>query len=156
MNSSYQDSIKLLTRRDYSRYKLKQKLLDKGHSLEEIEETISLLLEKRYLREDYYKEARIRGLIGKGLSARMIQQRLAQENCEASLEEIDLMFQEKTTSEDEQVKSLIAKKLRSHQLHGLDPEARNKLELKVLRFLHSKGHSGPEVRETLRTALSSS
>ena len=89
MQDCYQSAIKLLTKRDYSRFKLQQKLSDKGYPSSDIHSTIEILLEKKYLREDYYTEARIKGLLRKNYGPYYIQQKLNEEEITCSFEEID-------------------------------------------------------------------
>ena len=67
-HTAYMDAIKLLAKKDYSEYKLRKKLKEKLHDSESIDEAIQEVTEKKYLREDYYIEARIRGLMRKNYS----------------------------------------------------------------------------------------
>ena len=146
-SSSFKYALRLLARRDYSEYKLKQKLRDRGHSKEEITKTITELLERNYLREDLYREARIRGLMHKGLSPSSIQRRLAEEFCQASLHEIEAIFQDQHVETNDQIERLILKKMPKTW-----PETREesyKIENKILRFLLSKGHSYQETKSCL-------
>ena len=130
----YQASLRLLAKRDYSIYKLSKKLLEKGFDQIEVDETIDELLGKKYLKEEYYVEAFIKGHMRKGYSPVYIKQKLAGENCSCELDFIYEVFEEHKFSEEKQIKELIEKKY-SH----LDyKEFKNKA--KIMRFLLSKGH----------------
>ncbi len=135
----YNDAIKLLAKRDYSRFKLVQKLKQKGHSKEAIDETIEELLEKKYLREDLYIEARIKGLIRKGYAADFIKKKLAAENCSIETDQVYKQMEELKIDERSIVFDLIEKKLYGKELS----ESRDK----VMRFLLSKGYSYPLIKE---------
>lgn len=135
--SAYDAAIKLLCRKDYSRYKLSQKLLDKDYPLHEIEETVEKLVKQRYLREDYYIEARIKGFIRKNYSARYIQQKLAQEHLDVPIDKILHVFEGVDVTEQDQVKKLIEKKRLSI---GESENDEFKIKEKIYRFLVGKGH----------------
>lgn len=127
MKTCYQESIKLLAKRDYSVPKLTEKLKTKGFTLVEIEAVIQTLIEKRYLREDEYIRARVKAFIRKGYSKKHIELKLRQEGLNNTVEIINEQFNELGVSEKDQVERLIAKKREN------DP-------LRLKRFLMSKGH----------------
>lgn len=130
----YQASLRLLTKRDYSIYKLSKKLLEKGYDQIEVDETIDELLAKKYLKEEFYIEAFVKGHMRKGYAPSYIQQKLAQENCSCSLEFIYEIFDEYKFSEEKQIRDLIDKKYSRIDTK----EFKNKA--KIMRFLLSKGH----------------
>lgn len=151
--SPYVDAIALLARRDYSRYKLAQKLKQKGHQRDEIESTIEDLIEKKYLQEDLYRESRVKGLINKGLSKSFIKQKMSEENCSTEMDFIDQIYQEMQTNEDDQIAYLIEKKLRYANLSGFKELQKSKE--KALRFVISKGHSYSQAKIILENFLNS-
>ncbi|EQC51687.1 hypothetical protein M901_2853, partial [Bacteriovorax sp. DB6_IX] len=57
--TGYLYAIKLLTKRDYSKYKLKLKILSKSVTKEIADEIIAYLVSKKFLNEDNYIEARV-------------------------------------------------------------------------------------------------
>lgn len=132
--SPYLYAIRLLAKKDYSEYKLRKKLNDRQFESEEIDAAIETLLDKGYLREDYYAEARIKGLMYKGYSPNYIVQKLAQEHVETTIETILEIFSSCDYSQESQIKELASKKLRG--LKVSDPKTREK----ILRFVLSKGH----------------
>src|SRR5690606_29079025 len=73
----YQYSLDLLARRDYSKYKLTQKLRSREFTDEEIEDTIENLVKKNYLREEEYQRMRVQGMLIKGYANSFIKQKCA-------------------------------------------------------------------------------
>lgn len=132
---AYLYAIKLLAKRDYSEFKLRKKLIEKSFSGDEIEKAMSEVIEKGYLREDYYAEARIKGFMYKGFSIEHIIQRLAKEHVDVDRETVEKIFSEYGISKESQIQQLIEKKLRT--LNKNNPKTR----AKILRFLISKGYS---------------
>jgi len=126
-------SLRLLTRRDYSRYKLTQKLLEKDFSEEEIEETIERLLELNYLREDEYIRARTRAFIHKNYSPRYIQNKLKSEHLDVSEETIMSYYTELEITPDQQIEALIEKKLRGQDIATANWD-------KIIASVERKGH----------------
>ena len=135
---AYNHAIKLLAKKDYSRFKLSQKLYDKGFEKDLVEPLMDELIERKYLREDLYKEARIKGLFRKGYNPKVISYRLSQEQCYATVHEIeDILFEHDLIS-DNQAYEVVSKKVRLEYDFVTDKE---KLRQKVLRYAVSRGHS---------------
>lgn len=132
----YNSAIKLLTRKDYSRYKLSQKLKDKGYDSLDIEPVIEELVEKKYLREDYYREARIKGLLRKNYGSHYIIQKLAEEHLSCNNQDIEEICKEIGISAEQQVTELAEKKLRSLKSTLTSFEK----EVKIMSLLQNKGH----------------
>ena len=144
MNDPYKHAIKLLTKKDYSVHKLKNKLFEKEFLEEEIEEAITLLLEKKYLREDYYAQARIRAFIKKGYSTKYIQEKLRDEKVDVDHSFIQDEYEYLQVTEEDQIDILIRKKM---QQSSTNPE-------KIKRFLISKGHDYQLINDLLSQNLS--
>ena len=152
-SNPYSYALKLLAKRDYSRAKLRDKLLQREFPPEEIDEALDELIEKKYLREDYYAEARVKGLMHKGLSPTMIKYRLSEEDCQVTLEFIETIYNEYKLSSDDQIQELLAKKLRSSRVdhsNGLSYEAKQKIVASVVRKGHSPGAIFKVLDELLR------
>ena len=149
-NNSIQKKIfttacEFLSRRSYSQMELKKKLLYKyADAPEEIEQTISRLVELHYLDDKRYAEDLIRGktsrkpqgikslqfnLARKGFSNEVIQHAISNEN----IDELTL------------AKTAALKKL---QLLGKFPPAKQKE--KLYRFLLSRGFGAATIREIIR------
>lgn len=148
---AYLYAIKLLARKDYSKFKLQTKLSDKGFPSDLSSDLVTILEEERYLREDYYKEARIRGFIHKGYHPTSIIHKMQQENCPIEMSDIDEVMEDLKISEDSILQDVIMKKIRILESLGItDP---TKKENKVIRFALSKGHSLGATKNTLRELL---
>lgn len=148
----YLSAIKLLSHKDYSRFKLANKLRDRGHHDNVIEDTIDLLVEEKYLREDYYKEARIKGLLSKGYHPYLIFQKMDEERCPVTSEEVEKVLLEYDMSEDSILEDLILKKMRI--LDSLNISDESKKENKVIRFALSKGHQLGSIKRALNEITS--
>ncbi len=135
---AYNYAIRLLGKKDYSIYKMKQKLREKGYDKEIREDIVRELLEKNYLREDLYIEARIKGFIRKGYAPNVILYRLSQEQCHTTQEHIDSILQDLGLGREVQLRETVEKKLR---LDGDFVKDKEKLRQKVLRYCISRGHS---------------
>ena len=140
------DALKLLSMKDYSSFKMKKKLKEKGHDKPIIQETIDFLILKDWLKEDLYTEARIKAFMRKGCAPNFIKQKLSQEEIYVETEEILLVFHEYQISSFEQVLTLIDKKLRT-SLHKKDPQ---KIKTSLYRYLRTKGHQDCDIHEGLR------
>lgn len=144
---AYKYSLRILSKKDYSRSKLKKKLI--ARDFEDVaDELIELLVEKRFLREDYYIEARIKGMMKKNYSPSYIKLKLREEETEVSEELIIEIFEEWGFNGFDQIQNLIKKKSIIHNWQGEEfklPENRPKL----VRFIQSKGHNWEDLKEFL-------
>lgn len=136
--------IKILSSRDYSEHKLREKLRERKYPANEIDEVINEIKEKGYLREDLYTEARIKGFMHKGYSIDYIRQKLQQEKLTIPLEKIGEVFDEYRITEDQQVERLALKKMGT--ILPVDFEQ----ESKILRYLISKGHDFSRSKRILK------
>jgi len=135
-------TIRLLAKKDYSVFKMKQKLRDKGYDSETSKEVIDKLLDKNYLREDLYIEARIKGFIRKGHAANVILYRLSQEQCHTTQEYIEEIMNSLGLDPDLLLREVIEKKLR---LDGDFVKNKQKLREKVFRYCLTRGYSISDV-----------
>jgi regulatory protein len=148
----YSYALRLLTKRDYSRAKVKEKLIARDCPEDEAQALVDELVELKYLREDYYIDARIKGLMHKGLAPGLIQYRLSEEKCPCSLELIYEIFESYGLSENEQIEKLVHKKLR---LENYDQTWTISQEARLQRYLMSKGHQGENIKVIMRSVLPS-
>ncbi len=102
-NRAYTYLIKLLSSRDYSEHKLREKLREKKFPASDIEDAISSVKEHGYLKEDLYAEARIKAFMNKGYSADYIRQKLNQEKVTVTEVEIFEIFDEHRISENDKI-----------------------------------------------------
>jgi regulatory protein len=146
----YNYSIHLLARQDYSEFKLRQKLRSKkDNPPQEVDEVIEALKAKGLLREENYRRLFIRKWMMKGESENKIRQRGAMEKLEFSDEDFKNAELELGFEDQDSLKKLIDKKLRSKVIPK-EFEERLKLKNKVMRFLISKGHSYEECKKALQ------
>jgi len=150
-NKAYLYLIKLLSARDYSEHKLKEKLQErvraKRFSSEEAASALNLVKEQGYLREEAYAEARVKGFMSKGYSPNFIRQKLAQEHLTVTDESIGEIFTEYRISEEDQIERLARKKMGSRTTFDFDDETR------ILRFLISKGHDFSTSKKVLKSLI---
>ncbi|MBC77413.1 MAG: hypothetical protein CME64_15520 [Halobacteriovoraceae bacterium] len=144
---SYNYSLKLLAKRDYSKFKLRQKLASR-FSDEEIEEAIELLLEKNFLREEEYARIRIKSLLISGNSNSLIKLKLENEELKVSDDLINQVKEDNGLGEASSIEELIRKKMRHKEVPVCDNELL-KLKHKLLNFLASKGHNLEESQEQI-------
>ncbi len=150
--SAYQYALYLLSGQDYSEFKLRQKLRLKQFEQIEIDETITKLTEKNYLREEEYKRLLAKRWMSKGYSDQMIKRRGQQEDLEFSSVELNDWRDESGRSSKDVITALVSKKLRGKDI-PCDREERQKLRDKISRFLLSKGYSFDEIKTAVNAAF---
>jgi regulatory protein len=139
--------VKLLSAREYSEHKLREKLRTKKFPANEIEEALIEIKAKGYLREDVYAEARVRSFMNKAYSVDYIRQKMAQERLTISEEQIQEIFEDNDMSEETQIEGLVRKKIGSKTNLDFDQQG------KVLRYLISKGHDFSTSKKVLKNVL---
>ncbi len=137
----YLKAIRLLTQRDYSRPKLRTKLVNAGFDLNDANECVEKVYEEGYLKEEWYIEGRIKAFMRKGYSPSHIKQRLAQEELSVSEAFISGIFEDHGHDEAGQMDDLLNKKGQRY-LSGwssLDYNERQNVKAKLVRTLAAKG-----------------
>ncbi|MBT3981279.1 MAG: regulatory protein RecX [Bacteriovoracaceae bacterium] len=137
-------SVQLLSKRDYSRKKLKKKLLDKEFDSQEIEETLDKLIELNYLQEDQFTDARVRGLNSKGYGPRFISQKLKEDGIEIDEHQIEALLNEQDLYVESTFELALQKKLRSTTDH-----------MKLKSYLFNRGFSMDLIYKELPKHLNS-
>ena len=145
---AYSYLVKIISSRDYSEHKLREKLREKKFPPEDCESALSEIKARGYLREDAYTEARIKGFMNKGYSVSYVRQKLKQEHLTVTDEQIQEVFGEHRTSEEDQIERLAQKKMGTKS--GLDFAEQGK----ILRFLLSKGHDYSKSKKILKSLIS--
>lgn len=140
--------VKIISARDYSEHKLREKLRERKYPADAIEHAISEIKAKGYLREEVYAEARVRSFMDKGYSPDYIRQRLAQEHLSLTDEEIGNVFEENHLTPEDQIDRLARKKMKSQT--EFDYENENK----ILRYLISKGHDFSQSKKVIKAIIS--
>lgn len=141
---AYQTLIRMLSIKDYSEYKLREKLRDRNFPANEIEDAINQVKEQNYLREDIYAETRAKAFMNKGYSTNYIRQKLNQEHVSVTNEFISEIYDEHKYSEEDQIRELVQKKLRGKKIEDYNQE------VKVIRFILSKGHEMGSIKKVLK------
>lgn len=139
--------VKIISARDYSEHKLREKLREKKYSNEEAEDAINEIKAKGYLKEDLYTEARVKAFMHKGYSPNYIRQKLSQEHLTVTNEAIEEIFCEYRTSTDDQIDRLVRKKIGRKTEIDFDGES------KILRFLISKGHDFSQSKKVMKAII---
>jgi SOS response regulatory protein OraA/RecX len=137
--TAFQYSIRLLSVRDYSEYKLSSKLKDRGYTQDDIQDTVQRLKELNYLREEEYLKIRVKQLMVKGHSNHFIIHKCQEEQLTPSNELIDAIRNEQGFDNITVINKLVEKKLRNKCIPN-DFNEKQKLKAKVCNFLRSKGH----------------
>ena len=150
----YNDAIKLISRRDYSSYKITQKLLSKNYDQSTIDETIDKLVDQNYLREEEYKRIRIKILLTKGHSNSYIKQKCDQEKLKVADEDIQVIKDLYEFNDQKMIEELILKKTRYVDI-PLGHEQKQKLKNKVCRFLISKGYRYDQFKDRVENHFKS-
>lgn len=144
---AYMYLVKILSIRDYSEYKLREKLRERNYPADEIESAINDIKAKGYLREEAYAEARVKASMQKGYSPDYIRQKLAQENVPITDEEINAVFAEYRTKPEEQIERLVRKKMAGKTEFDYEGES------KILRYLISKGHDFDVSKKIMKSII---
>ena len=144
---AYSYIVKLLSSRDYSEYKIREKLKLKEFPAIEIEDALNEIKSRGFLRETVYNESRIRSLMNKNYSPNYILQKLNQEHLDTNIEQIVDVFNENQVSSLDQIEWLIKKKIQRNTEFDFDGQN------KILRYLLSKGHELDESRKCLNTII---
>lgn len=147
----YNNCLRLLSKRDYSRHKLSEKLVGRGFERSLVDEIINEFEEERLFREEFYTDARIRGLMRKNYSPYLIRLRLTEEKISVSEDYILNIFRENQYTIARQVKELVEKKARGIDFESLEFKERLRTYDKIKRFLLSKGHVINNINDYLKS-----
>ncbi len=139
--------VKLLSAREYSEHKLREKLKEKKFPANEIEDALSEVKARGYLKEEVYAEARIRGFMNKSYSINYIRQKMAQEHLSVDEDTIQEIFEDNQMSEEQQIERLARKKIGTKTSLDFNDQS------KILRYLISKGHDFSLSKKVLKSVL---
>jgi regulatory protein len=146
----------LLSKQDYSIFKLQQKAQQKQYPSEVIQQVIQEFLDKGYIRETIYAKSKTLAWYKKGISVSMIQRKLSMEKVFISAEEIKNWLCENQCQDDaEMTQTLVAKKMKNIDFSSLSTEERLKIKDKALRYLVSKGHSFDVAKDAIKQYIQS-
>lgn len=135
--------------RGYSEFKLKEKLREKGYPTQIACDTIEEMKRFGYIKEDFYRQSKIKMRLRQGKAARFIREELKQEKIVVTDEHIEEALLDLNQSADTILKDLLIKKTRNVALAELDYESRQKLERKVISSLIRQGHDFGKIKKNL-------
>ncbi|MBD64045.1 MAG: hypothetical protein CME62_02485 [Halobacteriovoraceae bacterium] len=141
-------AIRILSLRDYSEYKMREKLRTRQIPNGDIDKIVEKLIKLNYLREEEYTRQRIKQLLVKGYANSYILQKLAREQLQCSTAVIDEIRHENELTSTDRIHYLIEKKLRYKEIPK-EWEPKMKLKQKVTAFLVSKGYNFSEINTAL-------
>ncbi|MBT4791980.1 MAG: hypothetical protein HON90_10445 [Halobacteriovoraceae bacterium] len=142
-------AIKLLSKRDYSIYKLTQKLITQEITEECAQRVINKLIALKYLREEEFTKARASQLLSRCYANDYIVQKLSEEQLEIDHQQLETLRKELGLDSQGQIKKLIEKRLRYKQIPE-SFEERQKLKYKLFSFLNSKGYKHSNIENQIQ------
>ena len=145
--TAYQKSITLLAKKDYSHAKLTEKLLKFGFDELEVQETIQILVDKKFLNEDEYIRGKVIASLKRNYSNKYIIHKLEAESLSISTEIINQVRDEIKLSEYDQIKYLINKKMAHKKIES------QSLKMKISSYLNSKGFDYYDYSDLLDKAI---
>lgn len=145
--------LRILSMRGYSEFRLREKLREKGYPTQIATDTIEEMKRFGYIKEDFYRQSKIKMRLRQGKAARFIRQELQQEKIVVSENHIEEALYELNDSEDNILTELLLKKTRNIELADLDYEQRQKLERKVISSLIRHGHDFGKVKKKLDSII---
>lgn len=140
---------RLLSMRDYSEFKLREKLREKGYPQEIVSVTIAEMKNFGFIKEDYYRQSKIKMRLKQGKAARFIREELKQEKISVTEEHLEEALLDLNLSQESILNDLLLKKTRNIDLATLDFESKQKLERKVIGNLVRLGHDFNSIKKNL-------
>ena len=112
----YKYAIRLLAPRDYSRHKLKEKLISREFDRDQIDPILDLLEEKQYLNEERYAKGKIRGYIFRRKGPYYIEQKLKMEKIKDIAEYINQVVIESEVDWQSIAEEIVLKEKKNQEL----------------------------------------
>jgi len=154
VKKAYNYILSLISRQDYPKSKLQKKLTQKGYSKEIIDAVLDQIISQGIFDEKRYMDSKIRSLAKRNYSKSHIQRFLKNEDLPFENDDIDTMFVKEAISEEDQLNSLIDKKIRKFTHNSLSKEEKYEIQKKLFSYLHSKGHNYQKIKTLLAKKLS--
>lgn len=138
-------ALRILTRRDHSRYELVQKLNQRGFSREDIDNALSACERFDYINDIRTAQVYIRQLKRKGYGKKRIKLALYKKGLKGS--RIQVILEDSVTINDERE---VAERILKKHMHRFERERdESKRRDKIYRFLHARGFA----REVIAAAI---
>lgn len=138
--AAYGRAIKLLSKQDYSEFKIRAKLQALGLDEDQIDLAINKIKKENFLNDERFQKNLIRKLIHKGYSPSFISKRLEQDGLFIEEGQILTIYEEEMITPKDQIKILAEKKLTKFN----SEIERQKVIKKLLTFILAKGHDFDE------------
>lgn len=142
--TAYSRAIKLLSKQDYSEYKIRAKLQALGLDEDQIDLAVNKVKKENFLNDERFQKNLIRKLIHKGYSPSFISKRLEQDGLSIQENQILTIYEEETITPKDQIKILAEKKLTKSPIPLKSEVERQKIIKKLLTFILAKGHDFDE------------
>lgn len=139
----YASAIRMLAGREHSCVEIKNKLSNKGHSTEVIEEVITRLVKNKYLNDARFTEAFVRSKSDKGVGPVKIQLELQQRSVDAVLIDEYLDFNQPEWLE----KAIEVRRKRFGEALPVENNDKNK----QMRFLQQRGFTQKQIMSVIKT-----
>lgn len=149
----YNYCLKLLSKRDYSEYKIREKIITRGLDKEECQIIIKKLKEEKFLNANRYINEKVQHLANKGYSLQYIQEKLHLEEISISTNEIQNVIDEAAINTASVIKTLLDRKI-SQYVSKKSNLTEQQLISKSLLFLSSKGYDYHQAVDLLPRELS--
>ncbi len=131
-------ALRILTRRDYSRGELRNKLIDKGYAAERVEETLRRCLELGYLNDQRFATNRATSLMrqGRAVGYRVLQD-LRQRGISEDLAELALAKARETLDESHLLDKILSRRFTDFDYSAAPAREKRR----VVNFLQRRGFS---------------
>lgn len=133
--------LRALAARPYSRAQLTQKLRERGHAPESIDEALRSLSEAGLFREDDFASARVRAFVSKGRGPSWIKAKLRSERVDVDDALIDAAYEHLGVTEADQVRKLVRKALASSKTRAALESDERGARSKIVQSIVAKGHA---------------
>ena len=147
--SAYNAALRILTRRDHSRYELVRKLKQRGFSSEDIDHAVTACEKYDYIDDERTANVYIRQLKRKGYGKKRIQLELKKKGLKGDriLNILDESVSE--TEECEGAQRILTKNVKRFEREKDLQKRRDK----IYRFLHTRGFSREVITKTIKRNL---
>jgi len=144
--SALNTALRILTRRDHSRYELVRKLKQRGFSKEDIDDAVSACENLDYINDERTAKIYIRQLKRKGYGKKRIQLELNKKSLKGA--RIQHILDESVSAIDEQegAERILKKNMKRFEREKDALKRRDK----IYRFLHARGFSREVIANTIK------
>ncbi len=142
--AAYSRAIKLISKQDYSEFKIRAKLQALGLDEDQVDLAVDKVKNENFLNDERFQKNLIRKLIHRGYSPSFIRKRLEQDGLFVQENQILTIYEEEMITPKDQIKILAEKKLKPSSTPINSEVERQKAIKKLLTFILAKGHDFDE------------